>query len=490
MRERAIRVSAFLRAELVSTLRQPRLLLVLVMGPFLVLFVFGLGYEARLPTLSTLVVGADGELTDQVDDFIRRTQPAGIDYRGTTVDREAALAELRDDGVDLVVVLPERAMSTLEANERAVIEVHQRSLDPVTYSQVIVAADSAVAQINDEVLSQVVSSAQEQSADLEAQLGEARRQLAAVRAALDRDDLAALQQGAGALADRFEELADVVARGGGLLARLGTAAGASDLEETLRTGASQLRAMSELEASERLDEAATTLATIDDAVRTLRAVDPEIVVRPFEADVVSATPVAVTLDRFYAPGLVALMLQHIAITFAALSLVRERQQRTVELLEAAPVTTGDRLAGKSVAFLLLGSVVAVALTILIVLSFDVPVPTHWGEFVALLLLTIVASLGIGFVIAGISATDSQAVQYSMLLLLTAIFFSGLFMPLDRIAMPVEIVSWLMPATYAFVGLQDLMLLQQGIDPILLAGLGAIGLVTFVLARVLVPRARR
>ncbi len=37
-----VRVFAFVRAELVGTLRQPRLLLMLVLGPFLVLLVFGI----------------------------------------------------------------------------------------------------------------------------------------------------------------------------------------------------------------------------------------------------------------------------------------------------------------------------------------------------------------------------------------------------------------------------------------------------------------
>jgi ABC-2 type transport system permease protein len=78
-------------------------------------------------------------------------------------------------------------------------------------------------------------------------------------------------------------------------------------------------------------------------------------VRPFEAQVIAQTPVPVTLDRFYAPGLLALMLQHLGVTFAALALVRERQTGMVKLLHASPVTTGERLAGKTLAFLLLGA---------------------------------------------------------------------------------------------------------------------------------------
>jgi ABC-2 type transport system permease protein len=479
---------AFARAELVSTLRQPRLLLVLVLGPFLVLFLFGLGYEHDLPTLTTLVVGADDEITEEIDDFIRTEEPAGIDYAGTTADLDAALAQLRADEVDLVVVLPEQPMDELGRSERATIEIHQRSLDPVTFSQIAVAADSAVNQINDAIVERFLAGAQEQTDGVEDDLDEAREQLDRVRAAVDDADLAVVQRTAGQLAGQLDGLADQLASGAGIASQLGL--GGDQMDDTisrLRDGAAQLEQLSRIDGAARRDEAADTLAQIDEAVTQLRGIDPAVAVRPFESQVVSQTPQSVTLDRFFAPGLLALMLQHLGITFAALALVRERQTGTIQLLQVAPVTTGQRLAGKTLAFLLLGGAAAAVLTALLVVAFDVPLPSDWVSFTLLMALALLASLGIGYLVAAVSDTDSQAVQLSMLLLLTAIFFSGLFMPLDRIGMPVELVSWMMPATYAFEGAQDLMLLGQGTRPWLFVGLAGIAVVTFAAALLLLPR---
>jgi ABC-2 type transport system permease protein len=479
---------AFARAELVATLRQPRMLLVLILGPFLVLFLFGLGYEHDLPRLSTIVVGTDDGLTNEVDDFIRREEPAGIDYQGTTQDREAALDRLLADEVDLVVVLPDRPMEELGRNERATIEIHQRSLDPVTFAQIAVAADSAVGQINDAIVERFLAGAQEQTEGVEEELRNAREQLDQVRAAVDDADIAAIQRTAGQLAGQLDSLADQLDAGAGLASRFGI--GSDQTDETiarLRQGATQLEQLSQIDAAGQLDTAAETLAEIDEAVSQFRDVDPAVAVRPFQAEVISQTPQEVSLDRFFAPGLLALMLQHLGITFAALALVRERQTGTIELLQVSPVTTGQRLAGKTLAFLLLGVIAAAILTALLVLAFDVPLPTDWGSFVLLMALTLLASLGIGYLVAAVSETDSQAVQLSMLLLLGAIFFSGLFMPLDRIGMPVELVSWMMPATYAFEGAQDLMLLGQSTRPWLFAGLLGISVVTFAAALALLPR---
>ncbi len=488
MRERLIRTGSFVRGELVTTLRQPRLLLALVFGPFLVLFVFGLGYEDQLPTLATVVVGADeDELTEQVDDYISRAEPAEIDYQGTTADADDAFRRLRNGDIDLVIVLPEGALASISASEQAVIEVHQRSLDPVTYYQVVIAAEFAINEINDDILEQVLGEAQEQTEGVEEQLAIAREELDAIRAALDEQDVAFVQRTAGQLAERFTELATTLESGGGFVAQLGFGGELDDVVVTLRQGAEQLDALTRIDAIAELDAAAVTLAEVDEVVTFVRSIDPAVAVRPFAADMYSATPVAVTLDRFYAPGLIALMLQHLGITFAALSLVREREAGTLDMLRIAPVTTGERLAGKSLAFLLLGSLTAVALTALSVFAFDVPLPADWLGYTLLVSLTLLASLGIGYLVASVSKTDSQAVQYCMLLLLAAIFFTGLFMPLERIGMPVEIVSWLLPATYGFLGLQHLMLLLQPAPSELSLGLLAIAVVTFGSARLLLPR---
>ena len=55
-----IRASSFFRKEIFEILRQPRLVATLVLGPFLILFIFGIGYRAQSPTLRTLFVAQPG----------------------------------------------------------------------------------------------------------------------------------------------------------------------------------------------------------------------------------------------------------------------------------------------------------------------------------------------------------------------------------------------------------------------------------------------
>lgn len=486
MRERLVRISAFTRRELVSTLRQPSLIATLVLGPFLILFVFGLGYSQDFPRLTTLVVGPeDSELTQQIDQYVADAEVTGIDYVGTATDRDQAIADLRRGEVDLVVILPDVDDLSEQGEERLEIEVHQRAPDPVTTAQIEVAAQTAVAQINDEVVTQALAAVQEEGDGMVDDVATIREQLQALRDSYTDEELATIQRDAGPTADRLDTLAERVGAGGAAVAPLGIDDPAQTARE-LRTGATALRALQETEALTNLDEIGASLDEADQAMSVLDGADPAVLARPFDVQVYRQTPVAITLDRFYAPGLLALMLQHVAITFVALGMVRERRQGTSELLRVTPVGTTERLIGTSAAHLLLGLGVAVTLIGLIVATFQVPAPISWPSFVGIVVLSLLASLGYGFLVASAAKSDSQAVQFSMLLLLTAVFFSGLFLPLDRIVVPVIWVSWLLPTTHAFQGLQELMLLGLPVSQSVWYWLGAMAVVLLGVARLLLP----
>src|SRR5919202_6793987 len=65
-----VRKTSFVGKELTEVRRQPRLLLSLVLGPFLILFLFGIGYAANPQDIRTVVVlPSDSPLTGQADQY-------------------------------------------------------------------------------------------------------------------------------------------------------------------------------------------------------------------------------------------------------------------------------------------------------------------------------------------------------------------------------------------------------------------------------------
>jgi ABC-2 type transport system permease protein len=223
------------------------------------------------------------------------------------------------------------------------------------------------------------------------------------------------------------------------------------------------------------------LQLMDDFLTGLVGVNSRVLARPFAGKTEQLSAVDFGPIDFYVPGVIALLLQHIAITLASLSIVRERVGGSIELFRAAPVTAFQTLLGKTISFMLFGTILAAALTLLVILLLRVPMLGEWSWYAVVVLALLYTSLGMGFAISTISQTDSQAVQYSMIVLLASIFFSGFFIALHRLLEGVMVVSWLLPATYGTAMLQDVMLRGRTPQFLLLGGLVLLGLLLYIFA---------
>jgi ABC-2 type transport system permease protein len=201
--------------------------------------------------------------------------------------------------------------------------------------------------------------------------------------------------------------------------------------------------------------------------------DPEVIVQPFESATENVVSDSIKPSDYFTPASIALLLQHLALTFAALSLVRDRRTGLFELMRVGPLSSMEIIIGKTFAYLLVGCVVGSALIAASYLGLGVPIAGSLVWLAAVVVGVLLSSLALGMVLAIISQTESQAVQYAMLALLAGLFFSGFILSTEGLQYPIKIVSWLLPVTYGIASLQDIML--RGRDPSLsmLAGLGAL-----------------
>ena len=229
---------------------------------------------------------------------------------------------------------------------------------------------------------------------------------------------------------------------------------------TARSTVEQLRAQAsgaeEFDSAAFLAGAESLATTVDQAT----AVDPAVLVRPFTVDTSSVIAVDIDSTDYFTPAALALLLQHLALTFAALSLVRDRSTGLFELLRIGPLSSTQILLGKCVAYLCVGSVVAAALTASAVFWLGVPFSGDVAWFAGMVVGVLLASLSLGMVLSSLSQTESQAVQFAMLTLLAALFFSGFVLGLDNLTYPVKLISWTLPVTYGIRAFQTVMLLGE------------------------------
>jgi ABC-2 type transport system permease protein len=435
-----IRISAFPRKEFTEILRQPLLVLALVLGPFLILFVFGATLQDNPPVVRTIFVAPPDSPIRQEVKRLGQGTPVGAKLliQDVTTDKEAALDQLRAGSVDLVAVVSGSAAEAIRANERATITIYHNRLDPVETEAITVFTLRLVDEANERLLAGLIGQAQTESVPVQERTTTAVERITALRQTLES----------------FQ----------------GRAADPSLLTEPLQ----QVR---DLEGN---------LSEINQTLQQFGQLSPEVIVSPFVGRTKQTATTTIRLADFYAPAAVALLLQHLVVTFVGLSFAREEQLGTTELFRIAPLTPLETLLGRYLAYLGIGGLIGGTVIVLLVYVLGVPMLGSWLMLATVIAALLFACIGLGFLIAVISRNDSQTVLYAMIVLLASIFFSGFLLTLDRFIPPLPILARLLPVTYGVELLRNIMLQGHGIDWIGLLTLlgmgGALFLLSFVLLR--------
>ena len=496
-----IRAMSFVGKELTAILRQPRLIVLLAIGPFLIMLLFGLSFPDQNRNLrTTFVVEEESEFTGHVETLAEQIS-SPIIFEGVENDRDIALAQLALGQTDLVIVVPPNPSETIRNNERAEFRVFHNEVDPFQVGYVQFVGRLFTDIVNRRTLESITAEGQEDAASVQVGLEAAINNAAAVRAALESNDRETATEKKAALDQNLEIVRLAL---GGTLAVLsgvdgtfgdGEAAGNQEIISALDAVSTRAESLGSLD-SENLDfngkaaEAAVLeekLTELNDRLTEFRSLDPAIMVSPFTSTTSGLSELQFTPIGFFAPAVLVLLLQHIAITFAALSIVRERSSGIMESFSVAPISAFEALIGKYLSYLFFEALLAGAITGLVVWVLRIPMLGLWGHYALAIFLLLFASLGLGFLVSLVSETDTQAAQYSMLLLLASIFFSGFLLDLRLMAEPLRFLPWTLPATYSIQLLRDVMLRGYALPIRVVLGIVAMGIGLFALNWLLLRR---
>jgi len=483
-----IRMSAFLRKEIFEIFRQPRLLITLILGPFLILLIFGIGYRNKAQALRTLFVVQDGSpLKDKIEEYAKTLGPQLI-YMGVTTDESAALQRLRDGEVDVVAVTPPDAYQTIQNSSQAVFTLYHHEIDPFQVDYVQYFGQVYIDEVNRRVLLTITQQEQQNASSLESDLERARKDVEAMRQAIQQGNQIVARQNQRDLVHSLDNVNLAVGASLALLSGVEQNLGSSNGEATaalksLSDLRNEVNSMENLSSGsqvgnqqeQQLADVQDKLSTLENQLQQFTSVDPNVIVRPFRSEAKSIATIQPSAVDYFVPAVIALLLQHLTVTLAALSIVRERTIGTMELFRVSPLSAGEALFGKYLSYMIFGILLVAVLTALIILGLKMPMLGSYGDYTLVIVVLLFASLGFGFFISMVSQTDTQAVQYTMIMLLASVFFSGFMMNLDMIWKPVRVLSWSLPTTYGIITLRNIMLRGDHPDLMLIGGLFLIGL---------------
>jgi ABC-2 type transport system permease protein len=357
-----MRILAFVGKELVEVGRRPGALFSLILGPFLIMAIFGVGYGGyRRPLNTIVVIPAESGLPTDVAAY-KPISGSGLEVIEVTTDAASAEARLRNRTIDVVLVAPSDVEANFRAGQQSVIKVLVSVVDPVDANYAVFLARALEREVNRIII-------------------------------------------------------------------------------------------------ERIAEAGQSYALGAGASQTVQ-IPPAVVAAPTRAEVVNVAPSQPGVVQFFGTAVLALILQHMAVTLIALSVVRERMSGLFEIFRVSPTSTAELLIGKLIAFGILCGGVALVTLLLLIFAFNVPMLGEPALLAALVGLLILASMGLGLLIAAVSDSERQTVQLSLLVLLASVFFSGFVLGIDEFGEPVRSLTSILPVTHGIRLIGDVMLLGE------------------------------
>jgi ABC-2 type transport system permease protein len=151
--------------------------------------------------------------------------------------------------------------------------------------------------------------------------------------------------------------------------------------------------------------------------------------------------------NYIIPGLIAILLQIVAIVLTAISIVREREKGTLEQLLVTPIDPLGLMLGKLAPYLFVGVFEMAMILTAMRFGFGVPIRGNLLFLFGMALVYLFALLSMGLAISTRAQTQAQAQQMAQMFLLPSIFLSGYIFPAPGLPFVLRWIGRLLPATH-------------------------------------------
>lgn len=152
-------------------------------------------------------------------------------------------------------------------------------------------------------------------------------------------------------------------------------------------------------------------------------------------------------SHFFVPGLVGIILQLVTLFLTSFAVVRERELGTLEQLFVTPVGRTGLLLGKLLPYALVGFVALLTVLAVMIYVFGVDIRGSVSLLLALSMLFMVCSLGLGLLVSTLAKTQLEAVQFAFVIMLPSVLLSGFVFPRSEMPLPIYLITFGIPATY-------------------------------------------
>jgi len=168
--------------------------------------------------------------------------------------------------------------------------------------------------------------------------------------------------------------------------------------------------------------------------------------------------------NLFVPGLIAVILMLISALMTSISITREKEMGTMEVLLVSPLKPYQIIVGKVIPYMVLSLVNVLTVLILARTIFGVPFRGSFVLFMFEALLFILTALSLGLFISTISNNQQTAMMVSLAgLLLPTVILSGFIFPISSMPWILQMLSRIIPARWFLVIVRGIMLKGIGLQ---------------------------
>lgn len=164
----------------------------------------------------------------------------------------------------------------------------------------------------------------------------------------------------------------------------------------------------------------------------------------------------------FVPGVMALVLMLVCVMMSAISIVKEKETGTMEILLVSPFRPIMVILSKAVPYLLLSMINVAIILLLSVFVLELPIKGSILLLFAESILFIITCLSLGIFISVKTSSQQTAMLISLLgMLLPTLLFSGFMFPIENMPVPLQVFSNIVPAKWYYIIVKSIMIKGLG-----------------------------
>lgn len=168
----------------------------------------------------------------------------------------------------------------------------------------------------------------------------------------------------------------------------------------------------------------------------------------------------------FVPGVMALVLLLVCVLMTSVSIVKEKEKGTMEVLLVSPMSPFTVIIAKAIPYFFLSLINLTIILLMSIYLLDMPMNGSLLLLYFVSSILILCALSLGLLISNVTETQESAMLISLMaMLLPTVILSGFMFPLENMPLPLQVVSNIVPSKWYYIIVKSVMIKGLGLTSI-------------------------